>query len=117
MTTTWHRITRNDWYANGIDSHDAADCPQPTTCTGEVIDPKHDRYDLRDGWMRKEQERRAATSESRAAGLRELTSKAASIASETRSAVEEARLAGMSWTEIGTALGVSKQAVARKYAF
>lgn len=115
MTTTWHRITRSDWYANGIDSHDEADCSDPTTCTGQVIPPGHDRYDLRDGWMRSEQMRREATPESRAQELADLTAQALSIQAVIRNKVDDARLGGMSWAEIGRALGMTKQGVQQRY--
>jgi len=113
--TTWHRITRADWYATGIDSHDEATCSDPATCIGEVIPPGHMRHDLRDHWMRGEQERRGWTSEDRAKRLSDLRAELSRIEAEIASAVSDDRLAGMSWSAIGGALGMTKQAAQQRY--
>lgn len=113
--TTWHRIARADWYANGIDSHDEAECPDPTTCTGEVIPPGHMRHDLRDAWMRGERERRNWTTEDRVKRLADLRAEMARIESNIASAVSDDRLAGIAWSAIGSALGMTRQAAQQRY--
>ena len=115
MTTTWHRITRADLYANGIASHDEADCPDPATCTGEVIPSGHARYELRDSWMRGEAERRGWTVDDRTKRLADLRAEVSRIEYEIESAVTDDRLAGVPWSAIGGALGMSKQAAQQRY--
>lgn len=113
--TTWHRTTRADWYAHGIDSHDESDCADPATCTGEVVPPGHMRYDLRDSWMRGEQERRGWTVEDRTKRLADLKAELARIEFDIERAVTDDRLAGVAWSAIGGALGMSKQAAQQRY--
>jgi len=49
--------------------------------------------------------------------LEQLASRAAALARETRTAVSQARAEGMTWEQIATGLGVSKQAAHQKYGF
>lgn len=49
------------------------------------------------------------------AGLREACGVAAALDKLTRESVQRARAAGHSWTEIGQALGVSKQAAWERF--
>ena len=113
--TTWHRMTRSDWYASGIDSHDEAACVSPASCGGEVIPPGHQRHELRDSWMRGEQERREMTPGSRVARLVELRDTLSQIESEIASAVSDDRMAGTPWSAIGGALGMTRQAAQQRY--
>lgn len=113
--TTWHRTTRADWYATGIDSHDEADCPDPTTCAGEVIPLGHNRHGLRDSWMRGEAERRGWTVDDRTKRLSDLRADLARIEHDIESAVTDDRLAGVPWSAIGGALGMTRQAAQQRY--
>ncbi len=47
--------------------------------------------------------------------LRDVAQKRATVDAEVTHAVEQARLANRSWSEIGLMLGVTKQAAQRKY--
>lgn len=51
-----------------------------------------------------------------AAALREIAELRRRLAREEEALVHRARVAGLSWVEIAAALGVSKQAVHKKYA-
>lgn len=114
MTTTWHRLTRRDWYATGIDSHDEADCPGPN-CPGEVVPPGDTRSDMRDHWMEREQIRKTLTPESRAESLSNLVADVERIQRQIAGEVDDARAASVPWSTIGMALGMSRQAAQQRY--
>lgn len=119
MTTTrhsetWHRVARPEFF-DGARSHWASDCPGGSCAAREFVRPGDNRYDLAAGWMEREAKLAGMSTDDHVDELEQAASELSALQATIRGQVETARLAGLSWTAIGMALGVSKQAAQQRY--